>query len=79
MVSLCKPILRVIESSRATQQPDLSGRVIAFLTADAAELPVQVPDRSAAKRQGASRTDYAQKLGPASGTCTLLAGRHGPA
>ena len=42
MVSLCKPILRVIESSRATQQPDLSGRVIAFLTADPAELPVQV-------------------------------------
>ncbi len=43
MVSLCKSILRVIESSRATQQPDLSGRVIAFLTADPAELPVQVP------------------------------------
>lgn len=43
MVSLCKPILRVIESSRATQQPDLSSRVIAFLTTDAAELPVQVP------------------------------------
>jgi hypothetical protein len=43
MVSLCKPILRVIESSRATQQPDLLGRVIAFLTADAAELPLQVP------------------------------------
>ena len=43
MVGLCKPILRVIESSRATQQPDLSARVIAFLTADAAELPVQVP------------------------------------
>ncbi len=43
MVGLCKPILRVIESSRATQQPDLLGRVIAFLTADAAEIPVQVP------------------------------------
>jgi hypothetical protein len=43
MLSLCKPILRVIESSRATQQPDLSARVIAFLTGDAAELPVQVP------------------------------------
>jgi hypothetical protein len=43
MVSLCKPILRVIESSRATQQPDLLDRVIAFLTTDAAELPVQVP------------------------------------
>jgi len=43
MVGLCKPILRVIESSRATQQSDLSGRVIAFLTADATEIPVQVP------------------------------------
>ena len=43
MVSLCRPMLRVIESSRATQQPDLLGHVIAFLTADAAELPVQVP------------------------------------
>lgn len=43
LVSLCKPILRVIESSRATQQPDLSARVIEFLTGDAAELPVQVP------------------------------------
>jgi hypothetical protein len=43
MVSLCKPILRVIESSRATQQPDLLRRAIAFLTTDAAELPVQVP------------------------------------
>lgn len=43
MVSLCKPMLSVIESSRATQQPDLSDRVLAFLTADAAELPVQVP------------------------------------
>jgi hypothetical protein len=43
MVNLCTPILRVIESSRATQQSDLSARVISFLTADAAELPVQVP------------------------------------
>jgi hypothetical protein len=42
MVGLCKPMLRVIESSRATQQPDLSARVIAFLTADAVGLPVQV-------------------------------------
>jgi hypothetical protein len=43
MVSLSKPILSVIESSRATQQPNLPGRVIAFLTTDAAELPVQIP------------------------------------
>jgi hypothetical protein len=43
IVSLCKPILRVIESSRATRQPDLSGRIVAFLTSDTSELPLQVP------------------------------------
>jgi hypothetical protein len=43
MVSLCKPILCVIESSRATRQPDLSARIVAFLTTDTSELPVQVP------------------------------------
>ena len=43
MVSLCKPILRVIESSRATRQPDFSGRIVAFLTSDTSELPLQVP------------------------------------
>jgi hypothetical protein len=43
MVSLCKPILCVIESSRATRQPDLSARIVAFLTSDTSELPVQVP------------------------------------
>jgi hypothetical protein len=43
MVGLCKPILCVIESSRAARQPDLSGRVIAFLTSDTSELPAQVP------------------------------------
>jgi hypothetical protein len=42
-VSLCKPILCVIESSPATRQPDVSGRVIALLTSDTSELPVQVP------------------------------------
>jgi hypothetical protein len=43
MVSLCKPILCVIESSRTTRQPDLSVRLVAFLTSDTSELPVQVP------------------------------------
>jgi hypothetical protein len=43
MVSLCKPILRVIEISRTTRQPDLSGRIVAFLTSDTSELPLQVP------------------------------------
>ncbi len=43
LVSLCKPILGIIESSRVTQQPDLQGRVIEFLTSDDADLPVQVP------------------------------------
>jgi hypothetical protein len=43
MGSLCKPILCVIESSRATRQPDLSVRLVAFLTSHTSELPVQVP------------------------------------
>jgi hypothetical protein len=43
MVSLCKPILCVIESSRATRQPDLSGRLAAFLTSESSEVPLQVP------------------------------------
>jgi hypothetical protein len=43
MVSLCKPILCVIESSRATRQLDLSGRLVAFLTSEILELPLQVP------------------------------------
>jgi hypothetical protein len=43
MGSLCTPILRVIESSRATRQPDLSDRIVAFLTGDTSELPLQVP------------------------------------
>jgi len=43
LVSLCKPILGVIESSRAIQQPGLPGRVIAFLITDDVDLPVQVP------------------------------------
>jgi len=43
MVSLCRPILRIIESARPTPQPDLVNRVTAFLTADGAELPIQVP------------------------------------
>ena len=43
MLGLCKPILRIIESSQATQQPELSDHVIAFLTTDTSELPVQVP------------------------------------
>jgi len=55
MVGLYMPILRVIESSRATQQPDLSARVIAFLTTDAAELPVQVPINLLRK----AKADYA--------------------
>jgi hypothetical protein len=42
MVSLCKPILCIIESSLTTRQPDLSGRLVAFLTSDFSELPVQV-------------------------------------
>ena len=43
MLSLCKPILCVIEGSRATRQPDLSGRLVAFLTSDTSDLPVEVP------------------------------------
>jgi hypothetical protein len=43
MVSLCKPILCVIESSRATRQPDLSVRLVAFLTSDTSDLPLEVP------------------------------------
>ncbi len=43
LVSLCKPILGVIESSHAIQQPDLPGRVVAFLITDDVDLPVQVP------------------------------------
>ncbi len=43
LVRLCRPILGVIESSRAIQQPDLAGRVIAFLITDDVDLPVQVP------------------------------------
>jgi len=43
LVSLCKPILGIIEGSRVTQQPDLQARVIEFLTSDDADLPVQVP------------------------------------
>jgi len=43
LVSLCNSILGIIESSRATQQPDLQVRVIEFLTSDDANLPVQVP------------------------------------
>jgi hypothetical protein len=43
MVSLCKPILCVIESSRTTRQPDLSGQLVAFLTSETSEVPLQVP------------------------------------
>ena len=43
LVSLCNPILCAIESSRATRQPDLSARIVAFLTSDTSEAPVQVP------------------------------------
>lgn len=43
MVSLCKPILCVIESSRATRQSDLSAEVLGFLTSYTPDLPVQVP------------------------------------
>jgi hypothetical protein len=43
LVSLCKPILGIIESSRAMEQPDLPDRVIAFLITDDVDLPVQVP------------------------------------
>jgi len=71
MVGLCKPMLSVIESSRATQQPDLSDRVIAFLTADADELPIQVPIGllRAAKEQHAPTTRNNWGLRPVHAHC----------
>jgi hypothetical protein len=42
LVGLCKPILSVIEGSRATQQSELPGRVVAFLTTDAGDMPVEL-------------------------------------
>ena len=77
LVSLCKPILGIIESSRVTQQPDLQGRVIEFLTSDDADLPVQVPIGVLRSARDHARTQYAEKLGPKSRACTLLSCHYG--
>jgi len=43
MANLGQPMLRIIECSQTARQPEIAARVIAFLTSDAAELPVAVP------------------------------------
>ena len=43
LARLCKPILRLIESSLLASQPDLHAQVLEFLTAGVPDLPVQVP------------------------------------
>jgi hypothetical protein len=83
LVSLCKPILGIIEGSRVTQQPDLQGRVIEFLASDDADVPVQVPIgvlRSAREHHPPS-TLKSWGLGPVHAHCSqvITARLSGPA